>query len=163
MKYLLLSIIIFLGCSYDKIPENIENEIYSRIQSSINNNEDYQKFIKGNSVWISTKLLSFDVLGWYFQNEIKSFIPNYHVLTFDEKEIYADSISIVNDSIQNHSSYRLFYTEIKSNIVLAEVIESSFKSEDYLSASMFSKGIIFLIRIDDDIPEIVKSIEINHN
>jgi hypothetical protein len=92
-----------------------------------------------------------------------SYIAGYEVLYLNDENIYSDSLLSYKDPKNEDSHYRLFYSEINQSLVLAEIVESFYKSEDYISATLFSKGIVFLLEIKDGVPRIINFIRVEHD
>lgn len=163
MKYVILVLFLALCNNGEGISSPHESELYYKAYQTITSNEDFKAFVDKNELWVSPRLLSFDVLGWYFQKEISTYIPGYEVLNTSGEELYVDSISLFDETIDINSRYRLFFTEINQNLVLAEIVESLHMSEDYMSATLLSKGIVFLITVKNDTLEIVKHMQVDHD
>ena len=133
------------------------------------------EFIKGNSmvgkpnenyskIRVSNQLIPFDVLGWFYQNELSQKISGGYIPTDNFKKIDYK----INDTISNFSSckkkckFLIFFSEFKNGFLLAEVLKDS-SSSDYLTATMFGQTTVFLFEYSGENLKNVLNKKVNHN
>ncbi len=133
------------------------------------------EYIKGDSfigkpsenyskIRVSSQLIPFDVLGWFYQTELSKKIIGGYISNGKFKE---DDYKI-NDSIAGFSSckgrskFLIFFTEYRDGFLLAEVLRES-KSSDYLTASMFGQGTVFLFEYSGEKLKNVLQKRVTHN
>lgn len=118
---------------------------------------------KYSNIRVSTQIVPFDVLGWFYQTEITNKIDGYTIKSRITADDYTDD-SRLNElsNFKKKSKWVVFFSSVNENLFLAEVLTES-NSSDYKTASMFGKGSVFLFEINDGILKSAKCKSVHHN
>lgn len=165
MTKILYVIFILVVSSVELMGQNKDTIIYySQAMNYLNGKSSIGKPDENFSkIRVAPQIVPFDVLGWFFQSDLSNTIPGY-----TPKSSFGDSDYISNDNLEKFSNYKreskclVFFTSIRNNILLAEILKEH-NSSDYLTASMFGQGIVFLFEYSDGKLKKVTGKKVHHN
>lgn len=168
MKSICYIIIILFGTNLtisSQVNNNPTNIYYTQAIEYIKGNSFLGKPLESYSrIQVSSQLVPFDVLGWFYQTELsKKLIGGYIPQgKFDENDYKInDSISEFSNC-KRRSKFLVFFTEYKDGFILAEVLRKS-NTSDYPTASMFGQGTVFLFEYSNKNLKSVLQKKVNHN
>jgi|GEM_PF-3021423 len=164
IKILFLAITITFSCLIKAQEGDRESNYYTQVldylkgESSFGIPENRYSKLK-----VSTQIVDFDVLGWFLQSELSKRISDYKPKSkfSDDDFRYEESLRNLTDDFKK-SKCQIFFSKMKGNILLAEVIKES-KSSDYRTAVRFGEGTVFLFEFNDGKLENVVSKNAYHN
>lgn len=112
---------------------------------------------------VSPQVVHFDILGWFLQSEVSKKITDYVPKSKFSDDDYQEAIHLerLTDGLKK-SKCQLFFSEIRNNMLLTEVIRET-NSSDYRTASMFGEGTVFLFEFTDGKLTNVVSKNVRHN
>ena len=139
-------------------------EIYKKALEHITKSGEYDK-LKGKCYrhYVSPEILSFNALGMFFKEELKSYVD------LDDKDVVPNIVVVDKEenmlelAESKRAKLKIYFSEMQDNVFFAEILVADRKVKSYSDRPHFGKSYIYMFNVEDDIVNFVDVKEINYN